>query len=54
MVVEKMAYANKQRLHIIDVTRWDEKAGLRRDALGSQGIGALEAQERKETDNEKD
>jgi hypothetical protein len=24
MVVEKMAYANKQWLHIIDVTRWDE------------------------------
>jgi hypothetical protein len=26
-----------------DVTRWDEKAGLRRDALGSQVIDVLEA-----------
>src|SRR5438045_1855855 len=29
--------------------RWDEKAGLQRDALSSQVIGALEAQEIKET-----
>jgi hypothetical protein len=36
------------------VTRWDEKAGLRGDALGSQVIDALEAQEIKETGNEKD
>jgi hypothetical protein len=35
-------------------TRWDEKAGLRRDAVGSQVIDALEAQEIKETGNEKD
>jgi hypothetical protein len=32
--------------------RWDEKAGLRRDAVGCQGIDALEAQEIKETGNE--
>jgi hypothetical protein len=25
-----------------DVIRWDEKAGLRRDAIGSQVIDALE------------
>ena len=35
-----------------DVIRWDEKAGLRRDAIGSQVIDALEAQEIKETGNE--
>jgi hypothetical protein len=34
--------------------RWDEKAGLRRDAVGSQVIDALEAQETKETGNEED
>jgi hypothetical protein len=38
----------------IDESRWDEKAGLRRDAIRSQVIGALEAQEIKETGNEKD
>jgi hypothetical protein len=38
----------------IDVTRWDEKAGLRRDAIGSQVIDVLEAQEIKETGNEED
>jgi hypothetical protein len=32
--------------------RWDEKAGLRRDAVGSQVIDVLEAQEIKETGNE--
>jgi hypothetical protein len=32
-----------------DVIRWDEKAGLRRDAIRSQVINALEAQEIKET-----
>jgi hypothetical protein len=31
------------------VNRWDEKAGLRRDAIRSQVIDALEAQEIKET-----
>jgi hypothetical protein len=36
----------------IDVNRWDEKAGLRRDAVGSQVIDVLEAQEIKETGNE--
>jgi hypothetical protein len=34
--------------------RWDDKAGLRRDAIGSQVIDALEAQEIKETGNEED
>ena len=34
------------------VIRWDEKAGLRRDAVGSQVIDVLEAQEIKETGNE--
>jgi hypothetical protein len=32
--------------------RWGEKAGLRRDAVGSQVIDVLEAQEIKETGNE--
>jgi hypothetical protein len=36
------------------VIRWDEKAGLRRDAVGSQVIEVLEAQEIKETGNEED
>jgi hypothetical protein len=34
--------------------RWDENAGLRRDAIRSQVIDALEAQEIKETGNEED
>jgi hypothetical protein len=34
--------------------RWDEKAGLRRDAIRSQVIDALEAQKIKETGNEED
>jgi hypothetical protein len=37
-----------------DEIRWDEKAGLRRDAIRSQVIDALEAQEIKETGNEED
>ena len=37
---------------IIDDNRWDEKAGLRRDAVRSQVIDVLEAQEIKETGNE--
>jgi len=37
---------------ITDVNRWDEKAGLRRDAIGSQVIDVLKAQEIKETGNE--
>jgi hypothetical protein len=32
--------------------KWDEKAGLRRDAVGSQVIDVLEAQEIEETGNE--
>jgi hypothetical protein len=39
---------------IVDENRWDENAGLRRDAIRSQVIDALEAQEIKETGNEKD
>ena len=38
----------------VEHTRWDEKAGLRRDAVSSQVIDALEAQEIKETGNEED
>jgi hypothetical protein len=38
---------------IVDLNRWDEKAGLRRDAIGSQVIDVLKAQEIKETGNEK-
>ncbi len=38
---------------IPDVNRWDEKAGLRRDAVRSQVIDVLEAQEIKETGHEK-
>ncbi|MBZ5574496.1 MAG: hypothetical protein LAO09_21780, partial [Acidobacteriia bacterium] len=34
---------------MVGETRWDEKAGLRRDAVGSQVIDVLEAQEIKET-----
>jgi hypothetical protein len=41
-----------QCLAIVDVIRWDEKAGLRRDTVGSQVIDVLEAQEIKETGNE--
>jgi hypothetical protein len=37
---------------VVDVTRWDEKAGLRRDAVRSQVIDVLKAQEIKETGNE--
>ena len=37
---------------LADESRWDEKAGLRRDAVRSQVIDALEAQEIKETGNE--
>jgi hypothetical protein len=39
---------------VVDEIRWDEKAGLRRDAVRSQVIDALEAQEIKETGNEED
>jgi hypothetical protein len=44
-----------QHIRAIGVeNRWDEKAGLRRDAVGSQVIDALEALEIKETGNEED
>jgi hypothetical protein len=36
----------------VDENRWDEKAGLRRDAVRSQVINVLEAQAIKETGNE--
>jgi len=36
---------------IVVVNRWDEKAGLPRDAVRSQVIDALEEQEIKETGN---
>jgi hypothetical protein len=38
----------------IAAIRWDENAGLRRDAVRSQVIDALEAQKIKETGNEED
>jgi len=41
-----------QDVIITGETRWDEKAGLRRDAVRSQVIDVLEAQEIKETGNE--
>jgi hypothetical protein len=42
-------------LHLVtSIIRWDEKAGLRRDAVRSQVIDVLEAQEIKETGNEED
>jgi len=44
--------ANKTQ--IVDAIRWDEKAGVRRDAVRSQVIDALEAQKIKETGNEED
>jgi hypothetical protein len=37
---------------IVDENRWDEKAGLRRDAIRSQVIDVLVAQEIKETGNQ--
>jgi hypothetical protein len=40
------------RRSIVAEIRWDEKAGLRRDAVGSQVIDVLKAQEVKETGNE--
>jgi hypothetical protein len=39
-------------LRITVGNRWDEKAGLRRDAVRSRVIDVLEAQEIKETGNE--
>jgi hypothetical protein len=36
--------ADKGKRQVAVVTRWDEKAGLRRDAVGSQVIDVLEAQ----------
>jgi hypothetical protein len=43
---------NNTIANVTDEIRWDEKAGLRRDAVRSQVIDALEAQEIKETGNE--
>jgi hypothetical protein len=42
------------RSGLVAEIRWDEKAGLQRDAVRSQVIDALEAQEVKETGNEED
>jgi hypothetical protein len=39
---------------MIVVVGWNKKAGLRRDAIRSQVIDALEAQEIKETGREED
>jgi hypothetical protein len=39
---------------VVAENRWDEKAGLRRDAVRSQVIDVLKAQEIKETGNEED
>jgi hypothetical protein len=39
---------------MVDVVRRDEKAGLRRDAVRSQVLAVLQAQEIKETVNEED
>ena len=44
----------KEKRRWTDEIRWDEKAGLRRDAVRSQVIDVLEAQEIKETGNEED
>jgi hypothetical protein len=49
-----ISYHGEQSTPIVDEIRWDEKAGLRRDAIRSQVIDALEAQEIKETGNEED
>jgi hypothetical protein len=50
--VFRAADATRYGQGIVVVIRWDEKAGLRRDAVGSQVIDVLEAQEIKETGNE--
>jgi hypothetical protein len=47
-------FVNLAFVNITVETRWDENAGLRRDAIRSQVIDALEAQEIKETGNEED
>jgi hypothetical protein len=46
-------HAEWHGVSIVDEIRWYEKAGLRRDAVRSQVIDVLEAQEIKETGNEK-
>jgi hypothetical protein len=46
------AATNGSAANVVDENRWDEKAGLRRDAVGSQVIDVLEAQEINETGNE--
>jgi hypothetical protein len=51
MLVQKSGSMLPQEL-TNDEIRWDEKAGLRRDAVRSQVIDALEAQEIKEKGNE--
>jgi len=44
--------ASRQARWRIGDNRWDEKAGLHRDALGSQVIDALDAREIEETGDE--
>jgi len=48
----KSWYQVRSKSPMVGENRWDEKAGLRRDAVRSQVIDALEAQEIKETGNE--
>ena len=50
--VKRTGRTEKQVVAVDDVNRWDEKAGLRGDAVRSQVIDGLEAQEIKETGNE--
>ena len=54
---EMLVFHNRKQLYFLilrvaGVIRWDENAGLRRDAVRSQVIDVLEAQEIKETGNE--
>jgi len=49
----RVKYISSRRDCVVDETRWDEKAGLRRDAVRSQGIDVLESTDQsKETGNE--
>jgi hypothetical protein len=41
-------------VRIVDVTRWDENAGLRRDAVSSQLSTRLKRKRYKETGHEED
>ena len=53
LLITRSLHHHKHQLRdFFNTHRWDEKAGLRRDAVGSQVINALEAQKIKETGNE--